>query len=116
MALNALGYTLADRTDQYVEAEKLIRKALAMNPQSPAIIDSLGWILYKLGKHEEGLVELRRAYESLDDAEVASHIVEVLAELERHDEALELLQSAEKLDPDSELLKNVRSRYFPSSP
>ncbi len=116
MALNALGYTLADRTDQYVEAEKLIRKALAMNPQSPAIIDSLGWILYKLGKHEEGLVELRRAYESLDDAEVASHIVEVLAELERHDEALELLQSADKLDPNSELLKDVRSRYFPASP
>jgi tetratricopeptide (TPR) repeat protein len=116
MALNALGYTLADRTDQYEEAEKLIRKALAMNPQSSAIIDSLGWVLYKLGQHEEGLAELQRAYESMDDAEVASHIVEVLAELERHDEALELLESAEKTDPDSELLSNVRSRYFPEAP
>ena len=116
MAMNALGYTLADRTDEYVEAEKLIRKALAKNPQSPAIIDSLGWVLYKLGKHEEGLAELRRAYESLNDPEVASHIVEVLAELERQDEALELLVSAEKLNPDSELLKDVRSRYFPASP
>jgi tetratricopeptide (TPR) repeat protein len=116
MSLNALGYTLADRTDRYAEAEKLIRKALAKDPQSPAIIDSLGWVLYKLGRHEEGLKELQRAYERLDDAEVAAHLVEVLAELERHDEALELLESAEKLDSDSELLKNVRSRYFPASP
>ena len=116
MAMNALGYTLADRTDRYEEAEKLIRKALAMNPKSPAIIDSLGWVLYKLGQHEEGLAELQRAYQSMDDAEVASHLVEVLAELERHDEALDLLESAEKLDPDSELLKDVRSRYFPEAP
>jgi len=116
MALNALGYTLADRTDQYKEAEKLIRKALAMDPKSPAIIDSLGWVLYKLGQHEDGLAELQRAYERMDDAEVASHLVEVLAELERYDEALELLESAEKLDPDSELLIDVRSRYFPEAP
>jgi len=116
MAINALGYTLADRTDRYEEAEKLIRKALAMNPKSPAIIDSLGWVLYKLGQHEDGLAELQRAYESMEDAEVASHLVEVLAELERHDEALDLLESAEKLDPDSELLKDVRSRYFPEAP
>jgi tetratricopeptide (TPR) repeat protein len=116
MALNALGYTLADRTDQYDDAEKLIRKALAIYPESPAIIDSLGWVLYKLGQHEAGLAELRRAYDSLDDAEVASHLVEVLAELARRDEALELLESAEKLDPDSELLKDVRSRYFPAAP
>jgi len=116
MAMNALGYTLADRTDQYKEAEKLIRKALDMNPKSPAIIDSLGWVLYKRGQHEDGLAELQRAYESMDDAEVASHLVEVLAELERHDEALELLESAEKLSPDSELLIDVRSRYFPEAP
>jgi tetratricopeptide (TPR) repeat protein len=116
MSLNALGYTLADRTDQYAEAEKLINKALAKDPLSPAIIDSLGWVLYKLGRHEDALVELQRAYESLEDSEVATHLVEVLAELERHDEALELLETAERLDPDSELLKNVRSRYFPASP
>jgi len=116
MAINALGYTLADRTDQYDEAEKLIRKALAMNPESPAIIDSLGWVLYKLGEREEGLAELQRAYEGMNDPEVASHLVEVLAELERRDEALELLESAEKMDPDSELLKDVRSRYFPEAP
>ena len=116
MALNALGYTLADRTDKYAEAEKLIRRALAIDPHSPAIIDSLGWVLYKRGHHEKGLVELRRAYERFDDPEVGAHIIEVLAELSRLDEALELLEVAEKKDPDSKLLKNVRTQYFPASP
>ncbi len=115
-ALNALGYTLADRTDQYQEAEKLIRKALKIDPKSAAIIDSLGWVLYKLGRHEEALHELQRAYERLNDHEVASHIVEVLAVLDRRDEALELLETAEKKTPDSELLKNVRERHFSETP
>jgi len=115
-ALNALGYTLADRTDQYKEAEKLIRKALKIDPKSPAIIDSLGWVLYKLGRHEEALHELQRAYAQLNDHEVASHIVEVLAVLGRHDEALELLESAEKKTPDSKLLNDVRKRYFAATP
>ena len=114
--LNALGYILADNTDRFVEAEKLIRKALAIEPNSPAIIDSLGWVLYKLGDLEGGLVELHRAYDRMKDPEVAAHIVEVLAELDRHDEATSLLESAEKQDPDSELLQNVRKRYFPESP
>lgn len=116
MSLNALGYTLADRTEHYEEAEKLIRKALAIEPQSPAIIDSLGWVLFKLGQYDEALVELQRAYELMDDHEVAAHVVEVLAALERHDEALELLEAAQKKDPDSELLQDVRERYFPESP
>jgi len=115
-ALNALGYTLADRTDQYQEAEKLIRKALKIDPKSAAIIDSLGWVLYKLGHHEEALHELQRAYERLNDHEVASHIVEVLAVLDLRDEALELLETAEKKTPDSELLKNVRERHFSETP
>lgn len=116
MALNALGYTLADRTQLFAEAETLIRKALAIDPNSPAIIDSLGWVLYKLGRPEEGLLELQRAYERMDDPEVASHIVEVLVDLKKRDEALELLQSAEKKYSDSELLKNVRQRHFPETP
>ena len=116
LALNALGYALVDRTDQFAESEELIREALALEPGNPAIIDSLGWVLYKTGRHEEGLAELRRAYDWLPDHEVASHIVEVLAELERHDEALEVLEFAEKSMPKSELLKNVRDRYFTETP
>lgn len=112
-SLNAYGYTLADHTDRYREAEKLIRKALKYDPESPAIIDSLGWVLFKRGRHEEALTELTRAYERLDDPEVASHIIEVLAALQRKDEAIELLVSAESKDPDNPLLKEVRERVLP---
>ena len=115
MSLNALGYTLADRTDEYKEAEKLIRKALEYDPSSPAIIDSLGWVLFKRGEYEAALVELERAYEKLDDHEVAAHIVEVLVALERRDEALEVLEDAESRHTDSELLQDVRTRLFPDA-
>ena len=112
LSLNALGYTLTDRTEQYKEAEKLIRKALKYDPESPAIIDSLGWVLHKLGQHEAALVELKKAYEKLDDPEVASHIVEVLSALNRNVEALEFLADAEAKSPENSLLKDVRERLF----
>ena len=115
MSLNALGYTLADRTDDYKEAEKLIRKALEYDPESPAIIDSLGWVLYKQGDYEAALGELQRAYEKLDDHEVAAHIVEVLVALERRDEALVVLEDAESRHQESELLDDVRNRLFPDT-
>ncbi len=116
MTLNALGYTLADRTEEYREAEKLIRKALKYDPESPAIIDSLGWVLHKRGKHEEALQHLESAYAEFPDHEVAAHLVEVLAALDRNDEAVDLLAAAESDNPDSELLKDVRERLFPESP
>ncbi len=116
LSLNAYGYTLADRTDRYVEAEKLIRKALRYEPESPAIIDSLGWVLFKLGQYDEALVQLERAYEGMQDHEVAAHIVETLDALDRRDEALEFLEAAEALTPDSHLLEDVRKRLFPDEP
>jgi tetratricopeptide (TPR) repeat protein len=116
MALNAYGYTLADRTDRYREAEKLIRKALRYDPESPAIIDSLGWVLFKLGHYEDALVELERAYEGMQDHEVAAHIVETLVALGRRDEAIDWLVKAEEEKPDSPLLKDVRDRLFADDP
>ena len=113
MALNALGYTLANRTDRYREAERLIRKALKIDPGSPAIIDSLGWVLYKRGHHEDALVRLQKAYDQYPDHEVAAHLIEVLAALGRMDEAQEILETADKATPDSPLLQDVRERYFP---
>ncbi len=111
--LNALGYTLADRTDRYDEAERLIEKALELEPDSGAIIDSWGWLLYRQGKLDQALVELERAYEILQDPEVAAHIVEVLWKLGRTDDAQARLAEAEKTFPDNELLKKVRDRAFP---
>lgn len=116
MSLNALGYTLADRTDRYDEAAKLIAKALKLDPDSAAIIDSWGWVLYRKGRHEEALGFLETAYEKLRDPEVAAHIVEVLWTLGRHDEAVAALEEAELLFPDSELLLDVRDRLMPESP
>jgi tetratricopeptide (TPR) repeat protein len=113
MSLNALGYTLADRTKKYAEAEKLIVKALKLDPDSAAIIDSYGWVLFRLGKNERALKELQRAYAILKDPEVASHIIEVLAKLDRQDEALKVLEEAELLNPDNKLLNDVREHVFP---
>ena len=113
--LNAYGYTLADRTERYEEAADLIEQALALDPDNSAIIDSWGWVLHKLGRNEEALENLERAYSMFDDAEVAAHIVEVLAALDRRDEALELLEAAEVKQPDSKFLKDVRSRFFPDA-
>ena len=116
LSLNAYGYTLADRTDRIDEAARLIRKALDLQPDSPAIIDSWGWVLYRQGKYDEALAELERAYEGLKDPEVAAHIVEVLWKLERRDEAKKVLEDAEVLFPEHELLERVRERVFPADP
>jgi tetratricopeptide (TPR) repeat protein len=116
ISLNALGYTLADRTDNYDEAAKLIHKALELDPESAAIIDSWGWVLYRQGQNDEALVHLERAYERFRDPEVASHIVEVLWSMERHDDAKTVLENAELLFPDNDLLKNVRERLLPDTP
>lgn len=116
LSMNALGYTLADRTERYEEARVLIDKALQLDPDNPAIIDSHGWVLFKLGRHEEALAELQRAYDAFDDHEVAAHLVEVLVALDRPDEALSLLTAATLKKPESRLLDDVRQRYFPESP
>ena len=116
MSLNALGYTLVDRTDRVDEAARLIRKALELEPNSPAIIDSWGWVLFHQGKYEEALAELNRAYAGLKDPEVAAHIVETLWKLDRTDEARAVLEDAELLFPENPLLERARERVFPESP
>ena len=106
-ALNALGYTLADRTTRYVEALELIDRARVAEPDNAAIIDSYGWVLFRLGRHEEALVELRRAFALQKDAEIASHIAEVLWVLGRRDEAREFFDKARELDPESRALQRA---------
>ncbi len=77
-ALNALGYTLADRTQRYAEAQALIEKALRLQPDSAAFLDSLGWVQHRLGRDAEALRNLRRAFALQQDAEIAAHLGEVL--------------------------------------
>lgn len=106
-ALNALGYTLADRTDRYTEALELIDRARVAEPDNAAIIDSYGWVLYRLGRHEDALVELRRAFAMQKDAEIAAHIAEVLWVLGRREEAREWFDQARELDPDNRALQRA---------
>ena len=114
-ALNHLGYTLTDRTDRHEEALHLIERAIALEPDDPAIIDSLGWVQYKLGHHEQALVNLRRALELFPDHEVAAHLGEVLWVMGHRQEALQVWNEALARDPDSELLREVMQRLRPGS-
>ena len=116
MSINALGYTLADRTDRYDEAARLIKKALKMAPNSAAIIDSWGWVLHKQGKNEEALGYLEDAYEKLRDPEVAGHIVEVLMAMDRQEDAWQTLEEAELLFPESDYLEKLREQIGPEAP
>jgi len=112
-ALNHLGYMLADQTERYEEALELVERAIAVSPDDPAIIDSLGWAQYKLGEYEDALQNLRRAYAAFPDHEVASHLGEVLWMMDRRDEAMEVWEQALEERPDSELIEEVMDRLLP---
>ena len=109
-AMNALGYSLADRTDRYAEALVLIQRALLLKPQEAAFIDSLGWVQYRLQNYDEAVTQLRRALGLFDNDEVAAHLGEVLWIQGERAEALEVWNKALELVPDSEPLKQVIER------
>lgn len=106
-ALNALGYTLADRTTRYQEALELIDRARAAEPDEAAIIDSYGWVLYRLGRNAEALVELRRAFTLQKDAEIAAHIAEVLWFTGKREEARKFFEESRKLDSENRSLQRA---------
>lgn len=93
-ALNGLGYTLADRTTRYQEAYELISRALELRPNDFFILDSMGWVKYKMGKHQEAIDYLRRALETRMDVEIAAHLGEVLWVTGEHAEARAVWQRA----------------------
>ena len=109
--LNALGYTLADRGVRLEEAHGHISLALELEPGSPAITDSMGWVLYRLGRKEEAVPLLEQALESLPHPEVAAHLCEVLYELGQIEQADELLRESLAQYDDTTLLEAVRDRY-----
>lgn len=109
-AYNALGYTLADRTTRYAEARALIDKALALSPDDPFIVDSLGWVQFKSGQTQEAVATLRRAYEIKQDPEIAAHLGEVLIAQGQREEAERVIQTALKDNPDQESLLNVAKK------
>ncbi len=110
-ALNALGYTLADRTDRYEEALDYIQRALAMAPEDPAIIDSMGWVQYRLGHLEKARDYLRKALELAKDPEIAAHLGEVLWKLNDKQAAIEVWESYLKQFPEHDGLRKVVKRF-----
>jgi tetratricopeptide (TPR) repeat protein len=111
--LNALGYTLADRTDRYQEALQYIQKAYAQKPDDPAIIDSMGWVHFRLGKLNEARTYLQQAWDMTNDGEIGAHLGEVLWMQGEHDAARRIWEESRKNSPDNPVLKRVLDRFMP---
>ncbi|MDY7582173.1 tetratricopeptide repeat protein [Pseudomonas sp. CCI3.1] len=107
MALNALGYTLSDRTTRYAEAKALIQQAYDLNPDDPAVLDSLGWVNFRLGNLDEAERLLRQALERFPDQEVAAHLGEVLWANGKQREAKKIWGTFLKENPDSPTLRKT---------
>lgn len=110
LAYNALGYSLADRNIRLDEAHDLIAKAMALAPDDPYIVDSMGWVLFRQGKFKEAETMLRQAYALLPEAEVMAHLGEVLWLSGQQEEAKRFLIEARKKDPGNETLKETVRR------
>lgn len=113
IALNALGYTLADKTDRLEEALKLITVALALRPDNPAILDSMGWVMFKLGKNEEALALLSKAYINYPDGEVGAHLGEVLWAEGKKEEAKKVWNNSLRQQPNHPILRATLERLAP---
>jgi tetratricopeptide (TPR) repeat protein len=112
-AYNALGYTLADRTDRIDEAYELIGKAMKLSPEDPFILDSLGWVQYRRGQLDEALKSLKLAYGARPDPEIAAHLGEVLWKLGRKEEASKVWRTALSDHPGHETLLAVIQKFQP---
>ncbi len=110
-ALNALGYTLADRTDRYDEALDYIQRALAVEPEDAAIIDSMGWVHYRMGNLEKARNYLRKALNLVSDPEIAAHLGEVLWMLGDRSAASEVWETHMKQFPEHEGLRKVMKQF-----
>ena len=112
-AYNALGYTLADRNMRLQEAYTLIEQALKLSPEDPFIMDSMGWVLYRMSQSDAALTFLKRAFELRPDAEIAAHLGEVLWAAGQRDEARKVWNGALKDNPGNELLLATLKKFSP---
>ncbi|MGH8549936.1 MAG: tetratricopeptide repeat protein, partial [Methylococcales bacterium] len=110
-ALNALGYTLVDKTSRLEEAQKYLDQAIKLKPDDPVIIDSYGWLQFKLGHHQKALEYLRRAFNENPDPEIAAHLGEVLWVSGRTGEAKDVWRKALAADPQSDYILNIKNRF-----
>lgn len=106
-ALNALGYTLADETDRYEEAKQLIERAYALLPNDAAIVDSMGWVLFKLGDYDKAKTYLLQAMKIRKDPEIASHMGQLLIAMGKKKEAEEFLLQVLDQFPENEIILHI---------
>lgn len=111
-AYNALGYTLADRTDRLKEAIELLDQALKLAPDDPFILDSMGWALFKVGRLDAAIDYLRRAFALRPDPEIAAHLGEALWVRGDRDEARRIWQGSLREHPDNESLRETVGRLM----
>jgi len=111
LGYNALGYSLADRNQRLPEALKLLEKATELGPDDPYIMDSLGWVKFRMGQLQPAVVLLKTAYAKAPGAEIGAHLGEVLWQLGQRDEARKTWGEAAKTEPDNEVLVDTLRRY-----
>jgi Flp pilus assembly protein TadD len=112
-ALNALGYTLVDRTTRIADGLALIERALVLAPDDPFILDSMGWAQFRLGKFDDAEKYLRRALDERPDPEIAAHLGEVLWVKGERIRAQEVWQSQLKAAPENPVLRETMRRLVP---
>lgn len=116
IALNALGYTLADKTERLLEAFELISKAHQLSPENPAILDSMGWAYYRMGDTAEALNYLNQAFANFPDPEVAAHLGEVLWMSDKKEKALSIWIDILSKHPKDKLIPKTMQRLGASIP
>ena len=108
-AYNALGYSLADHDLEFEKAYEYIQKAIKLDPKNPAIIDSLGWVQYKLGKYQEAEKSFQQALDlDINDPELYIHFYKTLLKLNKKEKAKQLIKKARKLFPKNLALSNLK--------
>ena len=110
--LNALGYTLVEKTKRYAEAEQYLLHALKLSPNEAVILDSYGWLQFKKGNLPSALDYLQRAYDKQKESEIVAHLAEVLWVLGKKDEAKKLFKEAIKQEPNDEYLLEFKQRIL----
>jgi len=111
-ALNALGYSLLGNVGRYADAEKYLQQALNLQPNEAVIMDSFGWLQFKLGRLQQALGYLERAYAKQQEGEIAAHLAEVLWALGRKEEARKVFSKAIKKAPEDEYLLDFKNRLL----
>ena len=108
-AYNALGYTWANNNIRLKEAHEYIDEALSLEPNDAAILDSKGWILFRLGSYKKAEPYFKRALKYSDDSEIVSHFVQVLLKLGKNKQAKEIFTKYIKLNPEDEKLNELKN-------